>query len=230
MWARLRLWAAGFAVAVTLPAQAAEISSAEYFEPTPRYDHGILGDTIEWGALAIVSEGRRYVIRLPETRVFEDLAPRILPGKMAVAAVETDLARGARLSVYGVEGLIAATPYIGRTHRWLAPVGAADLDGDGVLEIAYVDRPHLAKVLRIWRFEDGKLTHLADLPGLTNHRIGWDHIPGGVRECGGGPEIITADAGWQHVVATRWDGAKAVSRQLGRYTGPESLNRVLDCD
>ena len=37
----------------------------------------------------------------------------------------------------------------------LAPLGAADLDGDGKIELAYIDRPHLAKILRIWRFDDG---------------------------------------------------------------------------
>jgi hypothetical protein len=47
--------------------------------------------------------------------------------------------------------LLAATPHIGSANRWLAPIGAADLDGDGRVEIAYVDRPHLARTLRIWR-------------------------------------------------------------------------------
>lgn len=220
--AALFVWAGG--------PDAAEIRAARYSEPTTRYDHGVLGDAVEWGALELEAGGRRYVIRLPDSRVFEDLGPRILPGGAAVAVVETDLGAGARLAVYGPEGVIAATPFIGRPHRWLAPVGAADLDGDGVIEIAYVDRPHLAKVLRIWRFEDGALRHAADIPGLSNHQIGWDHIPGGIRDCGEGPEMITANGDWTAVMATRWDGTRAASVRLGAYSGPASLDRALNCN
>ena len=85
------------------------------------------------------------------------------------------------------------------------------------MEIAYVDRPHLAKVLRIWRHEGGGLRHVTDVPGLTNHRIGWDRIPGGIRDCGRGPEMITADGGWRRVIATTWDGRRAAKRDLGAY-------------
>ena len=139
------------------------------------------------------------------------------------------LAKGARLAIYDENGMRAATPFIGRPHRWLAPLGVADLDGDGRVEIAYVDRPHLAKVLRIWRYEGGRLRHLADVPGLTNHRIGWDRIPGGIRDCGRGPEMITADGGWRRVIATTWDGRRAAKRDLGAYAGEQSLARAMAC-
>ena len=220
------------------------IAAAEYAEPTTRYDHGILGDAVEWGALVLTLEPcpgceggaqrRRITLRLPETRVFEDIAPRLvtLPGSAgpAVMVVETDLRRGARLALYGDGGLIASTPFIGRPHRWLAPLGAADLDGDGNLEIAYVDRPHLAKTIRIWRFrQDGGLAPVADLPGFTNHRIGWNFIPGGIRDCGGGPEMIVADADWQGVHAVSFRHGRFRSRRLGPYEGPPSLDHAMAC-
>ena len=222
-----------------------EITGARYAEPTTRYDHGILGDAVEWGALEISARNSRglrlqtvkrdttYIVRLPKTRVFEDIAPRLADvdgdGFAEVIVVETDLAKGARLAIYYENGMRAATLFIGRTHRWLAPLGAADLDGDGRVEIAYVDRPHLAKVLRIWRYEGGGLRHLADVPGLTNHRIGWDRIPGGIRDCGRGPEMITADSAWRRVIATTWDGRRAAKRDLGAYAGEESLARAMAC-
>lgn len=217
------------------PARAQVVTGADYGDPTRRYAHGILGDAVEWGSLEMrLDDGRTARIVLPPERVFEDVAPRLADldgdGAPEVIAVETDIARGARLSVYGPGGLIATTPYIGRTHRWLAPVGAADLDGDGRVEIAYIDRPHLAKVLRVWRFENGRLTHVADLGRLTNHRIGERDIGGGIRDCGSGPEIITADATWERVMATRLEGGRLETRPLGPHLGRRSLNAALRCE
>ncbi|WP_372610977.1 FG-GAP repeat domain-containing protein [Aquicoccus sp.] len=220
------------------------IREARYTEPTTRYPHGALGDDVEWGALELMlapcadcsQPGARTVtIRLPETRVFEDLAPRLVDlegdGRPEVIVVESDMSQGARLAVYDETGMIANTPFIGRTNRWLAPVGSADFDGDGVREIAYIDRPHLAKTLRIWSFNrDGGMRHVADVPGLTNHRIGWDYIPGGIRDCGQGPEIITADAGWSRVMVTRFDGKGFASVALGPYRDQDDLGRAMACE
>ena len=172
--------------------------------------------------------------------MFEDIAPRLWDvtgdGRPEVVVVQSHAATGARLVVIGIQrddgrpGPLAATPHIGRANRWLAPVGAADLDGDGRIEIAYVDRPHLARLLRIWRFEDGALRHVTDVPGLSNHKIGWDFIVGGIRDCGDGPEVITADAGWQHVVATRIDGnGSGQTRALAPFRAADSFAGPMAC-
>lgn len=218
------------------------ILSARFTEPTDRYDHGILGDAIEWGALELVvdkcmgCEGvdvRTVVLRLPETRVFEDFEPRIVDvdgdGTMEVMVVETDLALGARLAIYHGSGLYGATPYIGRTHRWLAPIGAADMDGDGYVEIAYIDRPHLARTLRVWRFDDGEMTLIAEATGLTNHKIGEVDIGGGMRVCGTTVEAITANANWSRIIATRLVDGRLISRDVGPHTGRASLTAALAC-
>lgn len=212
-----------FCLGMAGTAEAQAIAGASYAEPTTRYDHGVLGDAVEWGALRLdLVGGATRLIRLSEARVFEDLAPRLVDvdgdGDREAVVVETDLARGARLAVYDAAGLVAATRFIGQPHRWLAPVGAADLDGDGRVEIAYVDRPHLAKTLRVWRFEGGGLTQVAALEGVTNHRIGWDHIAGGVRDCGAGPEMVLADADWRQLVAVRFDGQGLTLRALGPWS------------
>lgn len=226
----------GGMAAVTLwaTASSAEIESARYTDPTARYDHGILGDAIEYGALELgLVDGKRLTLRLPKDRVFEDLAPRLvdvdLDGEPEVVVIETSLQKGARLAIYDETGLIAATPFIGRTHRWLAPIGAADLDGDGRVEFAYIDRPHLAKTLRIWRLVDGELVHVLDQKGLTNHKIGQGFISGGLRECGAGPEMVTADASWSNIVATRFKNGRIEMRVVSPFKGAASFAKAMDC-
>ncbi len=220
----------------------AEILSARYDDPTTRYAHGVLGDAVEYGALILKvaanddqSFRKSLTLRftLPETRVFEDLEPRLADldgdGLPEVIVIETDASLGASLAIYDETGKIAATPFIGRSNRWLAPLGAADLDGDGKIELAYIDRPHLVKTLRVWRFDSGKLVHVADKSGLTNHRIGQDFISGGIRVCGAGPEIVTASGDWSRVMISTLEGARITSRDAGPFKGPKSLQDALAC-
>ena len=211
-------------------------AAARFEAPTHRYGHAIMGDLPEWGRLCLLHEGARTCVTLPETRVFEDIAPRLADldhdGTPEIVVVESSVENGAALTVYRKQGAklarIAAPP-IGRRNRWLAPVGIADLDGDGRVEIAYVDRPHLARRLRVWRFADGALHHVADRTGLTNHRIGWSFIPGGIRECGGAPEMVTATADWSAIAASTLSGGRIVTRRIAPYNGPASLDAALRC-
>ncbi len=226
--------AAGLWLAGALASAAQDIAAAAYDAPTTRYAHGVLGDAIEHGALVLtLTDGRRSRIVLPETRVFEDTAPRLADldgdGGPEVIVVESDLSRGARLAVYDADGLVAATPFIGQRNRWLAPLGAADLDGDGAMEIAYVDRPHLARVLRVWRFAEGTLRAVAAAPGHTNHRIGERHISGGLRDCGAGPEIVTATPAWTGLLATRLRKGVLESRPIAPAAGAAEFAAALAC-
>ena len=75
----------------------------------------------------------------------------------------------------------------------------------------------------------GALTEVVALPGLTNHRIGEDFISGGLRNCGTGPEMITADADWRWIVATRLVSGRLISEQVAPFDGPGSFAPVLDC-
>ncbi|WP_243144940.1 FG-GAP repeat domain-containing protein [Litoreibacter roseus] len=217
------------------PLNAQDIASATYTEPTTRYAHGVLGDAIEWGTLQItLDDGTTRQFVLPQDRVFEDVAPRVADldhdGRLEVLVVETQAALGAQFAVYGPEGKITATPHIGRSNRWLAPVGAADLDGDGRIEIAYIDRPHLAKTLRIWRYEDQMLSPVADVAGLTNHRIGEPDIAGGIRDCGGGPEMITASQDWRFVMRTLYADGTWASEALFSHVDRSSFDRAMACN
>ncbi|TXH96547.1 MAG: VCBS repeat-containing protein [Pseudorhodobacter sp.] len=219
---------AGLIGALALPAGAETITRAALVEPTTRYDHAVLGDAVEWGALRLDGPGGPVLVRLPETRVFEDVEARIVrlgPGTDAVLVVETDVARGASVVLYGADGArIAATPFIGQKNRWYAPVGAADFGGDGAVEIAYVDRPHLEKALVFARVDGASLVAFARLPGLTNHRIGDSAISSGVRDCGAGDEVILPSADWQDLMAATPKGA----RRLGPFSA-KALKAALAC-
>ena len=228
-------------------AQAQTITAASFADPTDRYDHGILGDAIEWGSLRITVAGTAgavtYSVVLPDDLVFEDVAPRLWDvtgdGTPEVVVVQSSLTLGARLQVWGLTGggpvVLAATDFIGQRHRWLAPVGAADLDGDGAVEIAYVDRPHLARVLRILRYAPGRggggtLTEVAAASGLTNHRIGDKTISGGLRDCDGAASLVTASADWSRVLATTFDGTTLRTVDLGPNDSRSALADALACE
>jgi hypothetical protein len=157
------------------------IAEAWLVAPTERYDHGVLGDAIEAGGLLVrLKDGGERRLTLPETEVFEDLFPRLADldrdGEDEIIVVRSSLDRGGVLTVYGLVGdelrLIAEGPSNLSAHRWLNPIGAADFDGDGVTEVAYVETPHIGGILRILSLQDGRLVEEASMAGFSNHRIG----------------------------------------------------------
>ncbi len=234
-----RLGLALAAVCLPLAGAGAEtIVGARFTSPTDRYRHDVLGRIPAFGGMEIrFASGARRLVVLPQHLVFEDIAPRLADvdgdGAPEVVAVEAHLDKGARLAIHGTGGRVAATPFIGRAHRWLAPAGIADLDGDGRVEIAYVDRPHLARILRIWRLEGGRLRQVATHQGVTNHRIGEERISGGVRDCGKRPELVLASADWQRLVALRLAGGRIVAREIAppgpAGSIPAAFDRALAC-
>lgn len=188
--------------------------------PTDRYDHAVLGDAIEWAGLEVTTAAgtRRFV--LPQAEVFEDVEARLVDsdgdGAAEVMVVVSHQTQGARLTLWDGTGVVAASAPIGQRHRWLAPVGAADLDADGQVDLVWVDRPHLVRDLVFARREGARIVETGRVPGLTNHRIGDPTIAGGLRDCGAGPEVVVADAGWRQAMAVR---PGAAPRPLGPLAG-----------
>ena len=157
------------------------IRHAWFSGPTDRYHHGVLGDSLEASQLnAETNDGRTYQLNLPSSRVFEDLEPRLADldkdGRDEIIVIESDLRRGASMSVYGIRSerlqKITSTPFLGQANRWLNPVGTGDFDGDGQLDIALVATPHIGGILRLYRYHNETLRLFAEMRGISTHRIG----------------------------------------------------------
>lgn len=208
---------------IAAPVWGQGVTSATLVQPTDRYDHAVLGDALEWGGLSLTQDSGIVTFLLPETRVFEDIEARVADldgdGAAEVIVVETDMARGATLAIYDTTGKRAATQPVGQTRRWLAPAGIGDFDGDGRIEIAYIDRPHLARELVFLRYAKGTLTEIARAPGFTNHRIGQDVISGGTVVCDGRDTLMLATPDWTRRVAVRLEGGQVVGQPAGRQRG-----------
>lgn len=158
-----------------------DIARAWLAEPTTRYDHDILGDKIESGALVIEArDGKRHIVRLEDDAVFEDLEPRLADldrdGHDEIIVVKSYLKRGSALAVIGLRKgkyeIVAETPPLGGPHRWLDPGGIADFTGDGKTAIALVRQPHVIGLLELWSWNGSTLRNTAELPDITNHIAG----------------------------------------------------------
>jgi hypothetical protein len=188
------------------------------------YDHAILGDTPEWREITYA--GRSFAFK---AGFIEDTAPRMADvngdGAPEALVVHAVAGLGARLVVLSLPDLreIAATPHIGTHHRWMGFAGTGDFDGDGRIEIAYVDRPHLAQQLVFLRLQGGQLIEVDRQSGLTNHRIGDAYIQSTPRPCAG--DILLMSPDWQRIMAAKI-GAQPVD--LGRFT-PQAWARAVQC-
>jgi hypothetical protein len=157
------------------------VHSVELVNPTQRYQHFVLGDQFEAAGFQIIyRDGTKATFDLPATEVFEDRIPRLVDltgdGVEELIVVQSHIKKGASLAIYNLAqgniSVLAQTPYIGQSNRWLNPAGIADFDGDGRVEIALVSKPHLAKELQLWRFSKGKLSLVSTHVGFSNHRLG----------------------------------------------------------
>ncbi len=153
------------------------IARAWFAAPTARYRHGVLGDAIEAGSLAIERhDGRNGIVTLSANAVFEDLWPRIvkLDGIERIVAIKSYLNSGSAVAIIDANAMaiIAETPPIGRPNAWMNPAGIADYDGDGTVDIAVVRQPHVVGRLELWSWRRQALKKIAEVTDVSNHVIG----------------------------------------------------------
>lgn len=214
-----------------------DIAWAWLGSPTARYPHAALGSRFHAASLHVmvtvsassahrVSEtAQELVYTLPLNRVFEDRTLRLVDldrdGRDEIIVVESDVLRGSSLVVLGLQaqnkGLleIARSPYTGSSFRWLNPLGVADFDNDGRLDIAAVITPHVGGVLTLYHFRPPRLVPYATLTDTSNHRMGSSEQQLGVivEQPGLRPTIIVPDMSLKALHVLRWEKSDARSLQ-----------------
>lgn len=153
---------------------------AQYAMPTEKYGHGILGDKIEAGQLVAVVDSVFYELTLPGEFVFEDISPRLYDvdgdTELEFITIRTNVSQGAGIAIYKIidEQLVeyAHVPEIGTTNRWLNIVAINDLDSDGIVELVWIQTPHIGGILKVAKIEAGTLKVLAEKAQYSNHAIG----------------------------------------------------------
>lgn len=187
-------------------------------DPTGAYGHGVLGDALEAGSVAIVDPAAGEVVerRRAEGRVIEGTAPLLgdLDGDGDGELVVTTSADadGARVEAWPLDDdprLVG--PAVGRSGRWRHQVAVVPAAHDGgppaVVEVV---TPHLDRIVQWLVARDGELAVDRDLrlPGLASHVLGSRNLQqaaavdvdgDGVREPvgpdGDGDGLLVADRG-----------------------------------
>lgn len=187
---------------------------------TARYPHTALGSSRHAGSLHVLpanatTDATPVSLTLPMDRVFEDRVPRLVDldgdGRDEILLIEAEALRGAALVVYGLrDGALvelARGPHAGTTFRWLNPVGVADFDGDGRLDIASVTTPHIGGVLTLYHYRPPRLEPYARATDVSNHRMGEleQQLAVIVSLPGQRPTILIPDMQLQTLQALRWD-------------------------
>ena len=215
--------------------------------PTSRYAHDALGTSVHAASLhAIVVQPdgsqRALSLELPADRVFEDRLPRLADldgdGRDEIIVVESDLRLGSSLVVYGLRlgaaarqpvlAQLARSPFIGTPQRWLNPVGVADFDNDGRPDIAAVVTPHIGGVLTLYRYRPPVLEPEAQLPGLSNHRIGTaeQQLSAIVHSPGQRPALIVPGASLRNLHVVRLDSTGQWKDQLAPLSLQAPVQRI----
>ncbi|MCP4263274.1 MAG: hypothetical protein GY774_38060 [Planctomycetes bacterium] len=148
--------------------------------PSTRYAHGILGDTIEATGVALVETlpcpQVIVEISVPSPYVIEGLSPIWADldgdGSREILITVSDAVEGARLLAYTEDGVQHSSGQaIGRGYRWLHQLAVAPFGPNGEVEIATVLTPHIGGIVEFYQLIDNRLEVVARVPGYSTHVI-----------------------------------------------------------
>jgi hypothetical protein len=218
--------------------------------PSSEYPHATLGSSIHAGSVHVQASpaagGGLHDYLLPKGRVYEDRVPRLIDldndGRDELVLIESDEQLGSALVVLGLRAQIGSTtpalreiargPFVGQPFRWLNPVGAADFDGDGRLELVSVTTPHTGGLLTMYRFQPPRLIPLGEIADISNHRINTlEQQMATIAKPttpGVGPAVLASDSSYRKLRALRWKPlvpaagqAAAMGAAMGAAEAPE---------
>lgn len=218
--------------------------------PTLRYPHTALGNATHAGSLHIMVNTatgtvQELAYQLPLNRVFEDRIPRLVDldgdGRDEIILIESDVLKGSAVVVFGVTATgfanvagrlalreVARSPFTGSTFRWLNPVGVADFDGDGRLDIASVTTPHVGGILTLYHFRPPKLEPYAQAMDVSNHRMGdmEQQLAVIIEQNNTRPTIVVPDMQLKALHALRWEAPGNWKELADVQPLPASVQRI----
>jgi hypothetical protein len=148
--------------------------------PTDRYQHGVLGDTIEAGSITLINTLPKPAISMTihfSPKVAEGIAPIWADldkdGTREIIVTLSDENQGAQIVIYNENGeLTAASAPIGRGYRWRHMLAAAPFAPGGAVELADVVTPHIGGIVEFLTLSEDILQTTATLNGYSSHTIG----------------------------------------------------------
>ena len=150
-------------------------------DPTTRYGHGVLGDSIEAASITLIDTASSPPVatrlEIEFGKVIEGIAPIWADldgdGAREIIVTESNAEQGAQIVAYNEQGRRMATgPAIGTRFRWRHQLAVAPFGIGGELELASVLTPHIGGFVEFYRMQGDELVIVARVPGYSSHEIG----------------------------------------------------------